>query len=120
MVTKAQVMPNSIIPHYTDKKRSPKYQKQVPECIWSVKSWSKHFSLLRTSQTMPGSDLHCSGRAGGRRGGPAELNMLHVMTFTKIRQKTEAAYLTLTACLTAISVLWLHLGIELNLMRNTD
>lgn len=38
----------------------------------------------------------------------------------KPHKKPQAAYLTLAACLTAISVCLRHLGIELNLMRNTD
>lgn len=38
----------------------------------------------------------------------------------KPHKKPQAAYLTLAARLTAIYVCLRHLGIELNLMRNTD
>lgn len=72
------------------------------------------FPLRRKSETMANCDLNCSLSS-------TELNMLHVMTFAKISQKkkTEAA-LNLGCRSDCYLCPQLHLGNELNLMRNTD
>ena len=62
---------------------------------------------------MVNSDLNCSLSS-------AELNMLHVMTFAKISQKKTEAALNLGCRSDCYLRPQLHLGNELNLMRNTD